>query len=330
MAETIEPPPSAPWILGGVSMGGMIAYEMARHRKPDAVVLIASCRTRQSLRHGFHARRTVVPWLPVGIWSVAKWLAPSVLAGSRRYDAAAQSRLVRMFQEMDSAFMHWALSAILGWNPTLLAGVRVFQIHGGRDLMIPARSVDADTLIADGGHMINLTHAEEVNAFIAKAAACACVGNLDDHHHRRTCWSGKEHGGPGAGPAAGLLFLDTGAMYRAVALAGLRRGLDWDVPDDLARLARKLDLRIAGERTYLDGEDVTEAVRTSEVTAVTRYAADNPQVRDHLVRLQRQLAGRRTSSRKDGTKEPWCSPAPSAKSSSRPAPRNAPGGGCVT
>ncbi len=102
----------------------------------------------------------------------------------------------------------------------------------------------------------------------------------------------------------GFCFLDTGAMYRAVALAGLRCGLDWDVPDDLARLARKLDLRIAGERTYLDGEDVTEAVRTSEVTAVTRYAADNPQVRDHLVRLQRQLAGRQnivTEGRDQGT-----------------------------
>jgi CMP/dCMP kinase len=88
----------------------------------------------------------------------------------------------------------------------------------------------------------------------------------------------------------GFCFLDTGAMYRAVALAGLRRGMDWDVPDDLARLAGKLDLRVVGEKTYLDGEDVTEAVRSSEVTAVTRYAADNPQVREHLVRLQRQVA----------------------------------------
>ena len=81
-------------------------------------------------------------------------------------------------------------------------------------------------------------------------------------------------------------------MYRAVALAGKRRGLDWDVPDDLARLARKLDIQVAGDRILLDGEDVTEAVRTSEVTAVTRYAADNPQVREHLVQLQRALAGR--------------------------------------
>jgi CMP/dCMP kinase len=86
-------------------------------------------------------------------------------------------------------------------------------------------------------------------------------------------------------------FLDTGAMYRAVALAALRRGLDWDAPDDLARLAQKLDIRTLGERILLDGEDVTEAVRTSEVTAVTRYAAGNPKVREFLVELQRTLAG---------------------------------------
>jgi cytidylate kinase len=89
----------------------------------------------------------------------------------------------------------------------------------------------------------------------------------------------------------GFRFLDTGAMYRAVALAALRRGLDWDAADDLARLARKLDIRTLGKRILLDGEDVSEAVRTSEVTAVTRYAADNPRVREFLVELQRKLAG---------------------------------------
>lgn len=89
----------------------------------------------------------------------------------------------------------------------------------------------------------------------------------------------------------GFRFLDTGAMYRAVALAGKRHGLDWDLPDDLARLARRIQLKVIGDRILLDGEDVTEAVRTSDVTAVTRYAADNPQVRDRLVTLQRTLAG---------------------------------------
>ncbi len=88
----------------------------------------------------------------------------------------------------------------------------------------------------------------------------------------------------------GFRFLDTGAMYRAVALAGLRRGLDWDMPGDLARLAETLDLRMEGDKIFLGGEDVSQSVRSSEVTAVTRYAADNPGVREHLVELQRRLA----------------------------------------
>ena len=74
----------------------------------------------------------------------------------------------------------------------------------------------------------------------------------------------------------GFAFLDTGAMYRAVALAGKRKGLDWDQPGDLADLARRIDLNLEDDRIYLDGEDVSEEIRTSAVTAVTRYAADNP------------------------------------------------------
>ncbi len=88
----------------------------------------------------------------------------------------------------------------------------------------------------------------------------------------------------------GFRFLDTGAMYRAVALAGLRAGVDWSQPDQLARLTERLRIEVDADRTLLDGQDVTDAVRQSAVTAVTRYAADNALVRDRLVRLQRELA----------------------------------------
>ena len=88
----------------------------------------------------------------------------------------------------------------------------------------------------------------------------------------------------------GFYHLDTGAMYRAVALAGLRHGLDWNRPEQLAELAARLDLCAADERIYLHGEDVTAAVRTREVTAATRYAAGNPEVRARLVLLQREVA----------------------------------------
>jgi cytidylate kinase len=79
-------------------------------------------------------------------------------------------------------------------------------------------------------------------------------------------------------------------MYRAVALAGLRGGVDWGRPELLAQLARQVKIDLAGDRILLNGEDVTEAVRTSEVTAVTRHAADNVAVRELLVERQRALA----------------------------------------
>lgn len=88
----------------------------------------------------------------------------------------------------------------------------------------------------------------------------------------------------------GFRFLDTGAMYRAVALAGVRDGVDFDRPDQLARLGEKIAIEVSEDRVLLDGHDVTQAIRSSEVTAVTRHAADNPAVRDRLVRLQREAA----------------------------------------
>lgn len=102
----------------------------------------------------------------------------------------------------------------------------------------------------------------------------------------------------------GFHYLDTGAMYRAVALAGLRRGLDWNQPERLAELARHVNIEALGERILLDGEDVTLAVRGSEVTAVTKFAADNPDVRQGLVQLQRTAACGRdvvTEGRDQGT-----------------------------
>lgn len=88
----------------------------------------------------------------------------------------------------------------------------------------------------------------------------------------------------------GFRFLDTGAMYRAVALAGLRRQLAWSEPQVLADLARQIKIEFRGVRVWLDGEDVSEAIRTSEVTALIRHAADNPDVRRHMVDLQRGFA----------------------------------------
>ena len=96
----------------------------------------------------------------------------------------------------------------------------------------------------------------------------------------------------------GHLFLDTGAMYRAIALASLRRGVDPDDADNLARLAREVRIAIGPPtvqdgRAYtvlLDGADVTWAIRAADVDRIVSQIARVPAVRDAMVEQQRALA----------------------------------------
>ncbi len=116
--------------------------------------------------------------------------------------------------------------------------------------------------------------------------------------------AGKSTVARGLARQLGFQFLDTGATYRAVALAALRRGLPWDNSRGLVRLAGEVRIELVGDRVLLDGEDVTEDIRTSEVTEVTHYAADNAGVRNEMVTLQRRLAAERdvvTEGRDQGT-----------------------------
>ena len=89
-------------------------------------------------------------------------------------------------------------------------------------------------------------------------------------------------------------FLDTGAMYRAVGLAVLRADIQETDSALVAELVRDLQIEFEGTRLLLNQDDVTTAIRTPEVTAVSSIIASNPAVRTRLVELQREI-GRRGS-----------------------------------
>jgi cytidylate kinase len=91
----------------------------------------------------------------------------------------------------------------------------------------------------------------------------------------------------------GFEFLDTGAMYRAVTLAGLRAGIDLRDQAALERLLEGLRLEMPPGRVILYGEDVTGLIRTAQVTAGSGPVADSPAVRRYLVRLQQDIAAGR-------------------------------------
>jgi 3-phosphoshikimate 1-carboxyvinyltransferase len=87
--------------------------------------------------------------------------------------------------------------------------------------------------------------------------------------------------------ALGFRTLDSGAMYRLAALAAIRAGVALDDESAVAAIAQGLLVEFAGQRILLDGEDVTDAIRTEDVSAAASRIAALPALRDALLWRQR-------------------------------------------
>lgn len=103
--------------------------------------------------------------------------------------------------------------------------------------------------------------------------------------------AGKSTAGRTVAARLGYTFLDTGAMYRALALKALREKVPLDDERALADLARRATIELAarGEGVRLDGEDVTAAIRTREVSTAASRVSAHPQVRRQMVARQQEL-----------------------------------------
>ncbi|NOY25998.1 MAG: (d)CMP kinase [Oligoflexia bacterium] len=106
--------------------------------------------------------------------------------------------------------------------------------------------------------------------------------------------SGKGTVARGVARRLGYRYLDTGAMYRAVALLAQQRGVDWTDSQALGRLARQLDLDFRWDGEYakvlVDGHDISGAIRSQEIGWGASAVAVHPSVRSALVARQRVLA----------------------------------------
>lgn len=96
----------------------------------------------------------------------------------------------------------------------------------------------------------------------------------------------------------GVTYLDTGAMYRAVALYVLNAGAQPGAKDQVIPLLDEIDIEIrftdAGQRVLLNGQDVSEAIRENPVSPAASQVAAIPEVRERLVAMQREMASQRS------------------------------------
>lgn len=94
----------------------------------------------------------------------------------------------------------------------------------------------------------------------------------------------------------GYMLVDTGALYRSIALTAIRKGIAHDAEDALGEIANGLDVRFDFDgdvnKTFLAGEDVSSAIRTPEISDMSSKISSWPKVRSGLLELQRTLASK--------------------------------------
>ncbi len=167
LAATIAPDP--PFILGGASFGGMVAWEMARHCRPLAVVLIGAASDPREIaaplrliarcahRMPLGAIRLLAPW---GAWLA--WPAGAMTYRDRRI-------VERMVRDASPSFARWCADAIARWQPCPPPEVPWLRIHGPADPVIrPDPRTGPLALIAGAAHFLDGRHARSVERLLAR------------------------------------------------------------------------------------------------------------------------------------------------------------------
>jgi cytidylate kinase len=101
--------------------------------------------------------------------------------------------------------------------------------------------------------------------------------------------AGKSSVARGVAAGLGFTYLDSGAMYRSVALMALERDLDLDDEEQVGAMAAKLEISFADGAVAVDGRDVGEAIRDPAVSTAASRVSIHPQVREAMVARQREL-----------------------------------------
>lgn len=173
-----NPQTRAQYWLGGVSLGGIIALEAAIYLTqeglpPKGLFLIASARSSDALPR--RMRPALLLARILGAKIISKWAATfAKRVAAREGLSELDARLLtRMAESINYDVLLWAAAALptwtfpdSDWKSLTAAGVRIHQIHGDRDWAFPPKQAHPDQVIRGGRHLINMTHAEEVNVYL--------------------------------------------------------------------------------------------------------------------------------------------------------------------
>jgi len=170
-----------PVVVGGVSLGGMLALEMARYLDTKGVVLISSCRHPTAVTWLLRTAEPCSRLLPNALLQFSHHFGPLVLGRGGELPADDKRLLVQMVKDLPVKFIRWGARAVLEWPGAADLPMPVRHIHGENDWVIPTRGVKPDRVVPRGAHVLNMTHPREVNEFLRECLAKEETPNAEVH-----------------------------------------------------------------------------------------------------------------------------------------------------
>ncbi|HVS97817.1 MAG TPA: alpha/beta hydrolase [Puia sp.] len=154
-----------PFVLAGVSMGGMLCVEIAKLVRPVCTVLISSVPVSAHLPKMYRlaGKLGLDRLVPAALLKFAAIVKHSLLMYPHR-----DRRLMRqIIRDTDDRFLYWSLRTILEWKNEWVPQP-LYHIHGKRDEVLPCRLTTPTHVVKKGGHMIVVSRPETVNAFLGE------------------------------------------------------------------------------------------------------------------------------------------------------------------
>lgn len=157
---------SKPFMLAGLSFGGIIASEISKFLKPVKLILFSSVMTRRELPgiYRMAGKPNFERLLPDAFLKLSRPLLYWFLSP---LDQESRALIASFLKKTDPVFLRWALGQISRWQNDVIFEQHL-HIHGDRDRIFPIALTHADYVIHGGGHFSIITHAEEVNLFLKK------------------------------------------------------------------------------------------------------------------------------------------------------------------
>ena len=153
-------------IIIGLSFGGIMATEISKLIEVEKIILISSAKTKKEIP--FYYRLSsfigIHEIIPTKILKSSNAITNWFFGANNNFEKQLLKEILR---DTDSVFLKWAIDRIVRWENMSLPK-NTYHIHGTADKILPISGVSCDVKINGGGHLMTLTHSEEINRILRK------------------------------------------------------------------------------------------------------------------------------------------------------------------